>query len=77
MYEGETQTLEARVAYLEEVVGEMRQDRSTARTATMIPPTPDGRPWWEYMRGMFKNDAEYDDAMRLGREESNRLTMEE
>lgn len=28
----------------------------------------DTRPWWERIRGTFKDDPAYEEAMRLGRE---------
>lgn len=28
----------------------------------------DGQPWWQRIRGTFKDDPAYDEAMRLGRE---------
>lgn len=29
---------------------------------------PAPRPWWEQIRGTFRNDPVYDEAMRLGRD---------
>ena len=54
-------TLEERVAQLEAAVSQMRQEKAAETT-----PTP--QPWWDKIRGTFKNDPHYDEAMRLGRE---------
>jgi len=63
MYEGETPTLEARVAYLEEVVGEMRQaDRNTTSAQKADPQ------WWERIFGTFADSEGFEEATRLGRE---------
>jgi hypothetical protein len=53
-------TLEERVAVLEAEVARLREGLDhTAATPT---------PWWEQIRGTFKDDPVYEEAMRLGRE---------
>ena len=64
------QTLEERVAHLETKVEEIQQKRSDAHTQ-------DNRPWWEIIRGTFKDDPVYDEAMRLGREYRESLRPKE
>jgi hypothetical protein len=65
-----TLSLEERVAMLEEEVARLKQERDLAAEAT--------KPWWEEIRGSFKDDPHYVEAMRLGREyrESLRLDVE-
>ena len=64
-------SLEQRVAALEAEVARMRRD-CTCHTGQAVP-------WWEARFGMFANDPEYDEAMRLGREyrEAQRLPEDE
>ncbi|WP_395142804.1 hypothetical protein [Armatimonas sp.] len=50
--------LEKRVLSLEETLEKLRQ--KVERTEVV-------RPWWEQVRGTFKDDPIYDEAMRLGR----------
>lgn len=50
--------LEERVALLEAQVGALRRGSVNS----------DERPWWEKIRGRFKDDPAYEEAMRLGRE---------
>ncbi len=50
-------SLEDRVAALE-----AKADHSSESA------TQDTRPWWERIRGTFKDDPAYEEAMRLGRE---------
>ena len=47
-------TLETEVAQIKKVLPE---NAAAART-----------PWWEEIRGLFKDDPHYEEAMRLGRE---------
>ena len=55
-----TTSLEQRVAVLEVEVARLKQERTGA---TALP-----KPWWEEIRGTFKNDPAYEEAMRLGRQ---------
>ena len=50
--------LEKRVLSLEETLEKLRQKVEKTEVA---------RPWWEQVRGTFKDDPIYDEAMRLGR----------
>ena len=50
--------LEKRVLSLEETLEKLRQK---------VEKTDEVRPWWEQVRGTFKDDPIYDEAMRLGR----------
>jgi hypothetical protein len=54
------QTLEERVAALEAEVARLKQTQSEAAESE--------KPWWEQIRGRFKNDPAYQEAMRYGRE---------
>jgi hypothetical protein len=60
-----TVTLEERVAALETEVARLKQER-----ANEVQPK---KPWWEQIRGTFKNDPDYIEAMRLGREHRESL----
>jgi hypothetical protein len=53
-------SLEERVAVLEAEVARLKQERYNAAQAQ--------KPWWEEIRGTFRNDPIYTEAMRLGRE---------
>jgi hypothetical protein len=66
-----TLTLEERVAALEAEVARLKQERALV--------TEPKKPWWEEIRGTFKNDPAYEEAMRLGREwrESQQMEYEE
>jgi hypothetical protein len=55
-----TLSLEERVAVLEAEVARLKQERAAAVGAN--------KPWWEEIRGTFKDDPHYAEAMRLGRE---------
>jgi hypothetical protein len=55
-----TVSLEERVAALEAEVARLKQERANA--------TLGRQPWWEEIRGRFKGDPLYAEAMRLGRE---------
>ncbi len=63
--------MEERLARLEAEVERLKQERSTPITTK--------KPWWEEIRGVFKDDPAYEEAMRLGREwrESQRWEDEE
>lgn len=67
-----TATLEERVAQLEAAVSQLRQGKTAEPTQTPAP-------WWTQIWGTFKDDPDYDEAMRLGREwrESDRPLPEE
>jgi hypothetical protein len=52
--------LEQRVALLENEIADMK------RWKTRL--SHDDTPWWERIRGDFKDDPDYTEAMRLGRE---------
>ncbi|HZT41959.1 MAG TPA: hypothetical protein VFA07_07205 [Chthonomonadaceae bacterium] len=64
-------TLEERVAALESEVARLKQERANEARPK--------KPWWEEIRGTFKDDPAYQKAMRLGREyrESLRLKDDE
>ena len=66
------QALEERLAALETKVERLAQQSAPEAASTEIP-------WWEKIRGQFKDDPIYDEAMRLGREyrESLRPTEDE
>jgi hypothetical protein len=66
-----TVTLEERVAALEAEVARLKQERTSE--------PPPKKPWWEEIRGTFKNDPIYEEAMRFGREwrESQRMEYDE
>lgn len=51
--------LEKRVAELEREIAKLKQGRNGAH---------DDRPWWERTAGKFKDDPEFDEIVRLGRE---------
>ena len=52
-------TVEERLASLEEEVARLKAAKSTDEANAL--------PWWEKIRGTFKDDPDYDEAMRLGR----------
>ena len=52
-------SLEERVTALETEVAQLKQERVNAQMET---------PWWEKIWGTFKDDPDYAEAMRLGRE---------
>lgn len=54
------ETLERRVAALENEVAQLKQERRNGASAQ--------KPWWEERQGAFKDDPLYEEAMRLGRE---------
>lgn len=55
-----TATLEERVAALDTEVARLKQERPNEAQSK--------KPWWEQIRGTFKNDPDCIEAMRLGRE---------
>ncbi len=54
------EALEERMTALETEVKQLKQQSH--------PDAVDKIPWWEQIRGQFKDDLLYDEAMRLGRE---------
>ncbi len=52
--------VEERLASLEEEVARLKARTNCDQT--------NSAPWWERIRGNFKDDQDYDEAMRLGRE---------
>ena len=57
-------TLEDRMAKLERDVEALKQDRSKSGG-----PVPQKPGWISKVTGTFENDAEFDEILRLGREE--------
>jgi hypothetical protein len=55
-----TASLEERVAAIEAELAQLKQRLTVA--------PPGGLPWWKQIVGVFEGDAEFDEAMRLGRE---------
>ena len=53
-------TLEQRVEILEAEIAGIKQANSPTDKSTL--------PWWEEIRGEFKNDVAYSEAMRYGQE---------
>lgn len=54
------EALEERINALETEVKQLKQQSN--------PDAGDKTPWWEKIRGQFKDDPLYEEAMRLGRE---------
>ena len=54
------EALEERMTALEMEVKQLKQQFN--------PDAADKTPWWEKIRGQFKDDPVYEEAMRLGRE---------
>jgi hypothetical protein len=54
-------TIEERLTALESEVAELRNKVATDEKTEEIP-------WWHKIRGAFKDDPDYEEAMRLGRE---------
>lgn len=63
-----TMSVEERLATLETEVAGLKKRLETQKAPTAVP-------WWEQIRGTFKDDPLFDEAMRLGREwrESQKL----
>ena len=55
------EALEERLTAVEAEVRQLKQVEKTGKSE-------DDLPWWEKIRGKFKDDPMYDEAMRLGRE---------
>lgn len=60
--------LEQRLVKLEAEVAALKAVTTVPQTAT---------PWWEEIRGTFKDDAAYREAMKLGREYRESLRAED
>ncbi len=54
-------TLEERVAVLETELGQLKRQQA-------VGDTENDTPWWKKIVGVFKDDPEFEEAMRLGRE---------
>lgn len=52
--------MEARIIKLETTLAQLLKKPENADIDT--------RPWWEQIMGKYADDADYDEAMRLGRE---------
>lgn len=55
-----TRSVEERLSVLEAEVARLQQKVDSASV--------EQKPWWEKIWGTFKDDPEYEEAMRLGRE---------
>ena len=64
-----TVTLEERVAALEAEFALLKKERMNEAQSK--------KPWWEEIRGTFKDDPAYEEAMRLGREYRESLRPKE
>ena len=56
------QTLEERLTAVEIELQQIKQEKEQNKQQNKV------IPWWEQIRGQFKDDPMYDEAMRLGRE---------
>jgi len=54
-------TLEERVAELEAEVEQLKQQREMDKSDDTVP-------WWKKIVGVYQNDPEFEEAVRLGRE---------
>ena|SRR5579872_3762573 len=63
-------TLSARIARLEEQVAQLQQ------RVDGVPP-PDEPAWWKQIVGVYRDDPEFEEAMRLGREYRESLRPQE
>lgn len=63
------EALEERIIALETEVKQLKQQSN--------PDIVDKIPWWEQIRGQFKDDPAYEEAMRLGREYRESLRPKE
>ena len=61
---------------LEERATELKEAAEQAELHAEAIPL-DSRPWWERIRGTFKDDPAYEEAMRLGREYRESLRPKE
>lgn len=67
------QTLEERLTAVETKLEQLEREKQQNKEQNQA------TPWWEQIRGQFKDDPDYLEAMRLGREyrESLRPTNDE
>lgn len=56
------QTIEERLTAVETELQELKREKEQTKEQNKA------IPWWEQIRGQFKDDPMYDEAMRLGRE---------
>ena len=56
------QTIEERLTAVETELQQLKQEREQNKAQDKA------TPWWEQIRGQFKDDPDYLEAMRLGRE---------
>ncbi len=63
-----TVTVEERLSALEDKVAQLLIEKGAKPNQEL--------PWWERIVGTFKDDSEYDEAMRLGREYRESLRPE-
>ena len=56
------QTIEERLTAVETKLKQLQREKEQRQTQDKA------IPWWEQIRGQFKDDPLYDEAMRLGRE---------
>ncbi len=61
-------SLEALEERMDALEVEVKQLKQQSNPDTAGPDTADKAPWWERIRGQFKDDPVYEEAMRLGRE---------
>ncbi len=59
------ETLEERMTALETKVDQLQREKEQSKEQDKEVP------WWEKIRGQFKDDPMYEEAMRLGREWRN------
>ncbi len=57
-----TSTIEERLAAVETKLEQLQREKEQSKGQDSA------APWWEQIRGQFKDDPIYDEAMRLGRE---------
>ena len=55
------QTIEERLTAVETKLEQLERAKELDKSNEIVP-------WWERIRGQFKDDPAYDEAMRLGRE---------
>ena len=65
-----TATIEERLATLEEKIARLTGEEIETNL-------PENAPWWKKIVGVYKNDLEFDEAERLGREYRESLRPKE